>query len=100
MTAEACGRRFWTVAMKDGQTIQFYAEDLEIVPSGGLVARGAFQNKADAEQQLLLGIAMGRWDSFYAASRLDGHAMCVERTNDTPERSAFPRHIDENGEGS
>ncbi len=74
------GSRYWAIT-GEGDDLYLHADRLEILPCGSLVAWGGFYNddgELARKEQILFCLAAGQWQTFYAASMLDGRAVCVE----------------------
>ena len=81
------GRKFWHVRTPDAYYM-LCADRIEITASGALIAHGSFKRKsgdtdepAKPEQALMI-LAPGQWEMAHAASFLDGHAVCVDSSQD------------------
>lgn len=69
------GRYFWSAILPDGAQINFNA-DRVVVESGALVA---YSKRKDGEEIAMLSLVVGYWTTFWAASMLDGHPVCVDK---------------------
>lgn len=80
MSAEKYGKFFWKVVQKK-RIVMIHADYAE-------VQHGCLQlwHKADAEKDrpniLLAAFPSGSWESFFAASVIDGRAVCVDSSHD------------------
>lgn len=66
--------RYWCVALKDGTEVFAHAEDA-LIEDGHLNLRRADSHDPSV---IMLSFAPGEWRFFYAASCIDGAAVCVE----------------------
>jgi hypothetical protein len=75
----ARGKYFWNVFLSRfilGDTIhQVYADTATITPNGDLVFEIYYEGKLGPG----ICFAAGKWVSFWAASCIDGHPVCMER---------------------
>lgn len=89
------GDCFWQIILADGRTMALMADRIEITPIGALIAwqesRLADNDQGDGLPRgriplnhpfSLLALAPGHWLSFYAASMIDGSAVCADWIED------------------
>lgn len=67
------GRYFWSVILPGGAQINFNADKVAVV-DGAMIAYSMTKERTIAT----LSFAAGQWMTFYAASVLDGHPVCVD----------------------
>ena len=74
------GAKYWIISGEGGE-IGINADTIEVHESGALIAWGGFRKEPGGDvddPQIVYSIAHGQWHTFYAASILDGRAVCSE----------------------
>jgi hypothetical protein len=82
MGADHHGTFYWCIKStlsKSGE-IYLYADRMEITANGSLICWGGGRSDEDPPDNptIMLALPAGKWDAFYAASCMGGHAVAVE----------------------
>ena len=78
--SENYGSKQWAITGK-GDTLFLMADKLEVLSCGALVAWGGYRKDGCTETTepiLVYGIAAKQWETFYAASCLDGRMVASD----------------------
>lgn len=73
------GAKYWAI-LGDGETLYLYADRLEVLPSGALVAIGGYREdgaETTSDPSVIYGIAAGQWQTFFAASCINGEMVAA-----------------------
>ena len=84
------GDRYWRIGVLTDpfsperaheEDIYIFADSIEVSPSGALIAWGGYRSDKDAsclsgEKIIVCSFAPGQWFYFFAASLIDGSAVC------------------------
>lgn len=85
------GDRYWRIGVvkdpfspeKDEEDIYIFADSMEVSHSGALIAWGGYRSDKNSgcfsgEKIIVCSFAPGQWFYFFAASLMDGSAVCKE----------------------
>lgn len=82
--SERWGSRYWCI-QGEGDPLYLMADSIEVADSGVLFAMGGHRARVEDEPehlQVLYCLAKGQWHSFFAASMLDGSAVCEDQRDE------------------
>lgn len=79
------GDSFWTVKLRNGEMVVFWADSIRVTDDGALLAVRT-TTKVVATSESLLGFAAGTWDYYCATDILNGAPVAVEQW-DPPKRA-------------
>ena len=74
------GSKYWCIT-GEGEPLFLFADRLEVMPSGALVAWGGYRKDGADEAPkpiAVYGIAKGQWQTFYAASGDSGEMVASD----------------------
>lgn len=83
METNQYGDKYWCVRLVSGEQIYFHADELSVARNGSLISRRI--HPEPSRRYSFLSFGPGQWAFFYAASVIDGGAVCVEHW-DTPDK--------------
>jgi hypothetical protein len=78
------GGYYWCIKSKLSKSGEIYvnADRMEIAANGALICWGGGRPEVTSppptDLKIMLAIPAGKWDAFFAASCLDGHAVAVQ----------------------
>lgn len=85
------GRAYWYIELTSGEGIHLFADKLEILPNGDLVAwRMTIEKDGMTGRQINFTVASGQWKYSWLATILDGGAHAIEHWHE-PKPESLPR---------